>query len=482
MMQPSSDTLLEHATEAVVVFDRDWQLRYLNAAGERLLEASRGDLLGRRLWDHLPGLASTPFHDLHLRAQEGKQPVFGTCPVGSRQVQLHIYPAEDHVVTYARDVSDWKAAEAAWMADLSQRDHFIRMIDYQIRHPLAVISNCAELLVLKQGESELCRRTGQRLRRTVQNLRDGLAEAFDALWVAAGQVSLACDWVELGALLGEVTETVAQEVAREPGMESDGRGLELQVERPDQPLQIWGDARRLGEVFRTLLLFAWGSRSGKVQVELGRGDKEAILEVQHPNPQLQLEPLRQTLAAPVDLFSCPKEFSSRALGVAARLVRIHGGTITVEDRAVGPGVRVILRIPLDPGERRPPASERTSTLRILMVVSDPGLGETMDDLLQLWGHTVRWAASATEALEAAPVFRPQVILVDLTPGDPQFGDLDSRLRRALDLDELPCIALSRSAETDTRGHTETLGCVRVLSRPVDPDELHECLKELARSY
>ena len=70
---PSEDLLLSDALDAlpdgVAVFDADWTIVYVNAAGSRLLGRARDQLVGRNIWIALPELGGTIFHSFLLHAR-----------------------------------------------------------------------------------------------------------------------------------------------------------------------------------------------------------------------------------------------------------------------------------------------------------------------------------------------------------------------------------------------------------------------------
>ena len=66
---------LENSDESIVQFSADWHCLYLNPAAERMLCRSRGDLLGKVVWDEYPALVGTAFQKSGLRAQIDGQAV-----------------------------------------------------------------------------------------------------------------------------------------------------------------------------------------------------------------------------------------------------------------------------------------------------------------------------------------------------------------------------------------------------------------------
>ncbi|WP_138734467.1 SpoIIE family protein phosphatase [Modestobacter excelsi] len=67
--------VLEALPDGVALFDADWRICYINAAGAALLERQAGELIGRGIWVALPELAGSIFHSFLLRARGAGAPV-----------------------------------------------------------------------------------------------------------------------------------------------------------------------------------------------------------------------------------------------------------------------------------------------------------------------------------------------------------------------------------------------------------------------
>src|SRR4051794_13742372 len=52
--EPSVAAVLESISDAFYALDPQWRFTYLNSAAERLLQRSRGELIGRELWAEFP--------------------------------------------------------------------------------------------------------------------------------------------------------------------------------------------------------------------------------------------------------------------------------------------------------------------------------------------------------------------------------------------------------------------------------------------
>jgi diguanylate cyclase (GGDEF)-like protein/PAS domain S-box-containing protein len=102
---------LESITDAVYMLDHDWRFTYLNFEAERLLLRSRADLLGKTVWNEMPGTAENIFRREYERA------VRENCAVAFEEfyppldlwLEVRAYPSAEGLAVYFRDVSERRA-------------------------------------------------------------------------------------------------------------------------------------------------------------------------------------------------------------------------------------------------------------------------------------------------------------------------------------------------------------------------------------
>src|SRR5262249_50321006 len=109
------------------------------------------------------------------------------------------------------------------------------------------------------------------------------------------------------------------------------------------------------------------------------------------------------------------------LGLAKRLVEMHGGSIEVRSEGVGRGSEFTVRLPLairPTGEAKAadpePAAPRPVIRRRILVADDnEDSAETMSVMLRLCGCEVHTAHDGLAAVEAAAALRPDVVVLDI---------------------------------------------------------------------
>jgi two-component system OmpR family response regulator len=120
-----------------------------------------------------------------------------------------------------------------------------------------------------------------------------------------------------------------------------------------------------------------------------------------------------------------------------------------------------------------------NTKRILVVDDEPSVARNLKlNLESSGGYDVFAENHATNALAAARIFRPDLILLDVMMPDMDGGEVATRLRADPLLRDTPVIfltALVSNEETD--GHEMLSGAETFLAKPVDTEELIKCIEQ-----
>jgi CheY-like chemotaxis protein len=117
--------------------------------------------------------------------------------------------------------------------------------------------------------------------------------------------------------------------------------------------------------------------------------------------------------------------------------------------------------------------------RILLVDDDADIqAVTALALIGLGGYTVEVCGSAREALARAPVFAPDLILLDvMMPGTDGIGAL--RAFRRLDATAgTPVVFLTAKTQPEEVEQYRALGCLGVIAKPFDPSNLPGTLETM----
>ena len=117
--------------------------------------------------------------------------------------------------------------------------------------------------------------------------------------------------------------------------------------------------------------------------------------------------------------------SQGGLGIGLSLVRgiveMHGGMIEAHSAGAGLGSEFVVRLPvhttptLDASSSHPKSDDRAtgSGRRILVVDDNRDAADSLTAVLKILGHEIRTTYDGLEALEAAELFRPEIVLLDI---------------------------------------------------------------------
>ena len=182
------------------------------------------------------------------------------------------------------------------------------------------------------------------------------------------------------------------------------------------------------------------------------------------------------------------------LAIVRHLVELHGGNVRAESdgRDAGHGSscrchagrhpsRPVIRESLQASS--PQRRHRCAATRrppILIVNDDRESCEMILEALRGYGATVRCAMSATDAIEALPEFRPDLVLTDIAmPGRDGYAVLgEVRAIETVLGRRVPVAAVSAYAHAEDRQRAIAAGFDQYLAKPVDPAALASTIKAL----
>lgn len=107
--------IYESLPDGFFLLDREWHVVYVNAAASRMKPPSvREPVIGRIIWEVYPQLLGTPYEEAFRRAMRDNVAVRieGTGPeTPGLWVEMNIYPTEEGLSVYVRDISARRRAE-----------------------------------------------------------------------------------------------------------------------------------------------------------------------------------------------------------------------------------------------------------------------------------------------------------------------------------------------------------------------------------
>jgi len=106
-------------------------------------------------------------------------------------------------------------------------------------------------------------------------------------------------------------------------------------------------------------------------------------------------------------------------------------------------------------------------MKVLIVDENPADLLMQADLLALKGFTVTHARSAVDGMKSITTENPDLVIADIMPYDTTYADPNAVLRAMATIYDLPMIAVSYGTKTDRTMGNERLGCIGLITKPID---------------
>jgi CheY-like chemotaxis protein len=169
------------------------------------------------------------------------------------------------------------------------------------------------------------------------------------------------------------------------------------------------------------------------------------------------------------------------LTIAKQLVEMHGGTLTVESAGRDLGSTFTMSIPLSSEAQLPASDEKTQNdelggHRVLIVDDNVDAAEMLGMQVRTLGsNEVRTALSGEVALQTAPAFRPDIVLLDLGMPEMDGFEVARRIRQEPWGKDVMLVAVTGWGQEEHRQRTRDAGFDRHLTKPADPTDIESLL-------
>jgi PAS domain S-box-containing protein len=492
--------MVESMREGAATLIADGTLAYANARLAALLGVSLERLLGHRFADFIAPPERERFAATCAAAASGHRadrfeiriagggalPVLiALSPLGQPQRTSDPIPALCLLVTdlteslrnsqLSLEVSRREAAEAELRLAVRQKDAFLAMLAHELRNPLAPIRHAGELLTRllcsdpkAQGLLAMITRQTDHLTRLVDDL-------LDVARLAQSRIVLRKEPLEISGIIDQAVETVQSIIS--------AREHVLRIEKPSEPLYVYGDRARLTQSLSNVLHNAakYTDAGGAITLVVTASGEHLELAVRDTGIGIS----EQLLPHVFDLFVQSERPLDRAegglgigLSIVKGLVAMHDGTVKATSAGAGCGSTFTIRLPriVAPAASEPrPRLRSTGKRRVLIVDDNVDAADSLAMLLRLDGHEAEAAYSAASALEAVERWRPEVVLLDVGLPEIDGYEIARRLRASNPVSGIRLIALTGYGRDEDRERARAAGFDDHLLKPADMDALQRLL-------
>jgi two-component system sensor histidine kinase CpxA len=253
----------------------------------------------------------------------------------SARVAPRIAARKDEIGDLARDF-DGMAARIEALVGAQRR--LVRDVSHELRSPLARLAVALELARKRAGEG-----AGEQLDRI--ELEAGRLDALiDQLLTLSRLEAADAPAVREAVDLCDLVDRVADDAA----YEASARGVQVLVEKGERSV-VNGDADALRSALENVVRNAvhYSPSDGEVRVAVAREGQSAAVRVSDAGtgvPEEHLEAVFQPFFRVEEARDRQHGGAGLGLAIAARAVRLHGGTITARNRPTG-GLEVEIRLP-----------------------------------------------------------------------------------------------------------------------------------------
>jgi len=478
---------------AIYMLDPDGIITSWNAGAQRIKGYTAQEIIGKhfsRFFTPEDLEAGRPWEELALARRYGRSEMEGWRIRKSgerfwaRAVVSALHDHTGRLRGFAKVTQD--LSQRRYIQDLERAaknvSEFVAVLAHELRNPLAPIRSAVHVIESTPAghpAHELMHKTIARQSAHLARIVDDL---LDISRVTRGELTIERNVVDLSVIATQAAETAA------PAIDAGKHRLEMDFD--PQPVRVEGDAHRLAQLIANLLTNAarYTPEPGRITVTTRIEGESGILKVRDTGRGIPPEWIDQIF----EMFVQARPVLERVggglgigLALSRRIAELHGGSLIAHSGGENKGSEFVLKLPLatvpdrvetntEPASAHAPHSVPR---RVLIVDDNNDAATTLEILLKSLGHETRVVHTGPEALDVAPEFKPDVVLLDI--GLPGIDGYEvARRLRALQSGRLfRIVAVTGWDQEADRRRSEEAGFDMHLVKPVAPADLEKALTQ-----
>ena len=373
------------------------------------------------------------------------------------------------------EIAERRRAEERLREADQRKDEFLATLAHELRNPLAPIRSTLDVLRRQAGPSDSAALVV--MDRQMRHLVRLIDDLLDVSRITRGKLHMRRERIDLASVVEDAVETV------QSLLEESGHRLEVQL--PDERVELEADPHRLAQVLANLLNNACKYSEPGTQVRLAVEALPQSLRIHVSDEGIGIE--AGQIEQIFDLFVQVDTSLERARGglgigltLVKRLVEMHGGAISVSSGGLGRGSVFTIELPRSDAAVLPPPSASpvqaqhgidATQRRVLVVDDNRDAADTLAIALQALGHAVHVVCDPLRAVAEADAFRPGVAFLDVGMPELNGYELAQLLRQQPWGADLLLVALTGWGQEEDRRRSRQAGFDHHLVKPADLEEI-----------
>jgi PAS domain S-box-containing protein len=166
-------TILDGIGDGFYAVDRDWRIILFNEAAAKHFRRAPAEMLGRILWEALPGARETALGQMFLKVMASRETIRSeteSVVFGGRWLSYRLFPLGDGMGVVFRDITDRKRAE-------EQRDLLVKELEHRVKNILSIVQSIAVQTFRSSGVDPSVQRAFEARLITLSNVHGVLTQS-----------------------------------------------------------------------------------------------------------------------------------------------------------------------------------------------------------------------------------------------------------------------------------------------------------------